>query len=579
MEDRRSKYNNQRSLVGRTNGLSIDIKFDITELDLFCAYIVSDNKDIRRGNIITLRNVFDLMNMNVYGNDRESLNRIDFIRRGIESRLNKNLSSGELILKDILGGLGINSNIKYRELDKTEVAWVNQAIAEIVKYANIQAMAESGMSLLTRLKSSEYTDRGSIVKDIELWTTQLQNVFRKSKVDSMDDMMFSLSGDNYIQTMQETYRQLTSPSNCLVFGTQALNLLTGGGLQAGRVYVLLGLPGEGKSSTMLDMAIQIKKYNRNYQCKDPTKRPCVVLFVMENSIKETVQRLFSMCMSQDMTAYGAAEAIERFRQDGLTLNDQDPIDLIVKFRPNLSEDTSYLYTIVDDLEDQGYEVICLIQDYLKRIRSVDGMFGGDLRLQLGAVVNEFKTFATLKNIPIVTASQLNRAATNSIDTAKAKNKSDLVRIIGRSNVGESNLILENSDWVALIAPEEEKFTGSKYLGIQRVKSRYYISDTHYAYIPYVPNTIKFVEDSGLPPMHKLTLKSEDEINMNAGISSNVQGGINEVKEFSDFAEGKLDNATNNIFDMNGSMVIEMNMSNRPKVPEQKKEKKLMYRLI
>ena len=31
--------------------------------------------------------------------------------------------------------------------------------------------------------------------------------------------------------------------------------------------------------------------------------------------------------------------------------------------------TGYLYTLVEDLEDEGYETICLFQDHVKRIRS------------------------------------------------------------------------------------------------------------------------------------------------------------------------------------------------------------------
>jgi hypothetical protein len=167
---------------------------------------------------------------------------------------------------------------------------------------------------------------------------------------------------------------------------------------------------------------------------------------------------------------------------------------------------------------------------MKRIRSVDGMFGGDLRLQLGAVVNEFKTFATLKNIPVITASQLNRTATNSVDEARIKNKADLVRLIGRANVGESNLILENSDWICLIAPEYDK-DGNKYLGIQRVKSRYYINnDLHTCYLPYVGKTIKFVEDIFSPvPVHKITMRDPVELN---GIASG-NGTIGKIVEFND----------------------------------------------
>lgn len=551
MEDRRQKYTNNPV---KNKSLKINVRFDITQLDLMCSYIVSENRSIRRGNIVNLRNLLEVIDMSTYGNDQECLSRIDFIKKGIDARLNHNLTSTIMILNHIAGGFGVPINNTFNELSNNEVDWISSTISAILKDSVIYNDIDEGLSLLTKFKATDFKDRGDIVKQIESWVGKLQSKFRKAKADTAEDLMFSLIGDNYLGVMAETYRQLTSPSNKLIFGTQALNLLTGGGLESSRVYTLLGLPGEGKSSTMLDMAIQLKRYNRGYRCNDPTKRPCVVLLVMENSIKETVQRLFSMCIGKGMEEYTEQQAIELLQTDGnLHVSDNDPIDLIIRYKPNLSVDTSYLYTMTEDLEDDGYEVICVLQDYLKRIRSVDGMFGGDLRLQLGAVVNEFKVFATLKNVPVVTASQLNRTATNSIDAARIKNKSDLVRLIGRGNVGESNLILENSDWIALIAPEQDRMTGERYLGIQRVKSRYFIPDDfHCAYIPYSRNTIKFIEDFGSPmPAHKITMR--EEIELNNGISNGIAGGINEIQSFSDIGGNTVLAAEQNIFS-NATMV-------------------------
>lgn len=527
--------------------MKINITFDITELDLICSYILSENRAIRRGNIINLRNLIAIMDLNNYGNDQERLSRISFINKGIEARLDYNLVSTDMIYSHISGGLGSYTENHHRQLNSSEVDWVNKTVSETLKYSVIYNDIDVGLSLLTRFKSTDYINRGTIVQEIEEWVNSLQVKFRKARADSASDITFSLSGENYIQAMLETYRQLSSPSNRLVFGSQALNALTGGGVEATRVYTLLGLPGEGKSSTLIDMAIQIKRYNKNYVCSDPTKRPCVVLLVMENSIKETVQRIFSMCVGEDMLNFSEEEIMDILKTKGnLTLSTNDPIDLIVKFKPNLSEDTSYLYTLCEDLEDEGYEVICMIQDYLKRIRSVDGMFGGDLRQQLGAVINEFKVFATLKNIPVITASQLNRAATSSIDEARIKNKADLVRLIGRSNVGESNLILENSDWIALIAPEYDR-EGNRYLGMQRVKSRYYIpGDFFCAYIPYIKNTIKFIEDFYSPvPVHKISMR--DEVVLNNGTTNSAQGLANEIREYTDFNDIKLPTDSSNMF--------------------------------
>lgn len=566
MEDRRGKYvKNNTQQNNQNSSFKIDLKFDITELDLMCAYIVSSNRSIHRGNIINLRNVFNIMNMSVFGNDQECLSRIEFINKGINARLNKNLTSSDMILREIAGGLGTGNVSPFRELNNTEVNWVNENMSNILKYAHFQVEADPGLALLTQLKSSDYSSRGQVVQELEQWVSGLQNKIRRSKSDELEDLTFSLIGDRFIESMSETYRQVTNPANNLVFGTQALNLLTGGGLQAGRVYTLLGLPGEGKSSTLLEMAIQLKKYNKNYICKDPTKRPCVVLLVMENGIKETIQRMFSMCINKNMEEYSEEQAIDVFLNAGIHVSNDDPVDLIIKYKPNLSVDTSYLYTMVEDLEDEGYEVICVLQDYLKRIRSVDGSFGGDLRLQLGAVVNEFKTFAVEKNIPVVTASQLNRVATTSIDQARLKNKSDLVRMLGRGNVGESNLILENSDWICLLAPEIDPITGEKRLGMQRVKSRYYIPDGfHCAYMLYVKNSIKLVEDIYLPqPAHKTTMVSEEGQMMINGMSSNTIGVANRVKSFTELDDTVFENTDEqlgNIFEKASATIAAMELN-------------------
>lgn len=557
MENRRQRYGPGSPI--KNQNFVIDVKFDITELDLMCSYIISENRNIHRGNIINMRNLFLTMNMDNYNGDQERLARIDFIMKGIDARLAHNLSNRDMILSQIAGGLGGVRMEGFSELNNNEVEWVNKTVSETLKYSIIYNDVDKGLALLTKFKATDYINRGLVVKEIEEWINSMQVKFRRSKADTAEDISFSLTGDTYIEAMTDTYRQLSSPSNKLQFGTQALNLLTGGGVEAGRVYTILGLPGEGKSSTLLDMAIQLKRYNRNYKCADPTKKPCVVLLVMENGVKESIERLFSMCVGSGMLNYTLDDAIDILKNQGnLRLSTDDPIDILIRFKPNLSVDTSYLYTLTEDLEDEGYEVICVLQDYMKRIRSVEGTFGGDLRAQLGAVVNEFKTFATLKNIPVITASQLNRSATNSVDEARIKNKADLVRLIGRSNVGESNLILENSDWICLIAPEYDK-NDNRYLGIQRVKSRYYINnDLHTCYLPYAGKTIKFVEDLYSPvPVHKTTMRDPVELN---GVNNN-NGTVGKIVEFNDVKLPSED--TENMF-ANASGFACMNLEyNRP----------------
>ena len=571
MENRRDKYTGKN--VVKNKNLSIDVNFDITTLDLMCSYIVTNNKNIRRGSIVNMRNLFSIMDMNNYNNDTERLARIDFINKAIDARLNNNLTDRDMILTYISGGFGMRNPIidGLKEINNDELAWINKTISETLKYSLIYNNIDNGIALLTKFKSLDYANRGDIVASIEAWVNSMQVAFRRAKANNTSEVRFSLVGDDYENSMRETYRKLASPSNRLVFGVQALNALTGGGVESGRVYTLLGLPGEGKSTTLIDMAIQLKKYNTNYICKDPTKKPCVVLLTMENSVKEDIERIFSMCNNgNSMLNYSEDEALEVLKNEGrLKVDDSDPINIFIIYQPNLSKDTSYLYEMVEDLEDEGYETICVLQDYLKRIKSVDGSFGGDLRLQLGAIINEFKIFATLKDIPVITASQLNRDATKHIDEARQCNKADLVRLLGRSNVGESNLILENSDWIGLIAPEYDR-DGNKLLGVQRCKSRYYIpGDFAYAYLPYINGTVKFIEDFYSPvPVHKVTLREPIEMNT-GGINPNNVGVVNEIREFTEINDIKIPKNDGPSIILNANAIVAKNLI----------ERKLMCRLI
>ena len=485
------------------------IRFDLTELDLMCAYILSDNANIHRSNIQNIKKLMGYIDAGLYVNNAEGLKRIEFITKGAEVRLNQRITNREMIIRSIYGGFGtVPSGISSQEITDLEVQWINQTVSECLKYLITASKIEEGISLFTKFLGTDYKDRGDIVKEVESFVVDLNNHFRKAKVETADDQTFSLTGDSFRNTLSEAYREATMTTNRLQFGSLALNELTGGGVYNGRTYLILGLPGEGKSSTLLDMALQIKKYNANYICKDKTKKPCVVLFVMENSIRESVERMYNMLTRKQLSEAESIDTAIALLQREINVTSDSPIDVIIKYRPNLSEDTSYLYTIYDDLADEGYEVICMIQDYIKRIRSVEGSFGGDLRMQMGAIMNEFKTFATLKDIPVITASQLNRTASSSIDEARVKNKNDLVRLIGRSNVGESNLIIENADWVGLLAPEEDD--NIRYLGLSRVKSRYYIDGELVVFAPYIDKTIKLVEDMDAEmPSMKLSLRDKE----------------------------------------------------------------------
>ena len=528
MNERRNKYRQhiEEPIVKR-----MDIKFDITELNLLCSYVVSNNRSITRSSLLNIRKVLNLINIEDYDND-EMLNMIDFINKVIIARVDKNLTDMNIIVRDVIGGIGgmeLSKIPSTHEVNNYEVSWINDNINSILMYSNIRNNARNGIDIMTRLLSENYTTKGDILDDYIKWITTEYNELRRIRNTDNGDMEFSLERDKVIDNIRHTYRELSSVSNTLKFGTTGLNNITGGGLHAKRVYILLGLPGEGKSATLLDMALQIRSYNRNYICKDPTKKPCVVLLTMENDIQETVERMFSMVTQQSIrSCVNENEAIQMFCDaKNMVLSDDNPVNLVIIYKPSLSIDTSFLYDLIDRLDDEGYETMCIFQDYLKKIHAASRIRGSkddSLRLELGQVVLEFKNIATEKNIPIVTASQLNRDAINNMDNAKIRNRSDLVRLLGRANIAESTLILENADWVCALAKEKDKKDNTiTYLGLHRLKSRYHIKSEDAYFMPYIGDSIKLIEDIHMPiALCKTTLTDKDP-NMNVNHNTTANG--------------------------------------------------------
>ena len=540
--ERRAKYGGQGFSVIKSDK-KLDMNLDVRTLDIMCKCVVSNNLTIRRGQLINLRNLIYLLDENTFINDTEKSKRVAFIKKGIEARIEFNLTDPYMILTHINGGI-LDTDIvnldEFKGLSTSEIAWMNNMVSEALKFSHAYHNAEILLDICSRLRAADYGSKAAIVKEFEDAINKTQNDFRRSKNENQTEEIFSLRDGYFENAMYDTYNTLKSPRRKLVTGMQGMNDMLGGGFENERCYVYFGLPGEGKSSVILNMIYQIKKHNKDYRTKDPTKRPCVVLLTMENTMTESVERLFGMATGkQSMVDFTPENAIDMLRSEGeLYLTDDSPIDLIIKFKPTNSVDTSYLYTLTEDLEDQGLEVIAMFQDYIGRIKSIERY--QDSRLEYGAVVDEFKTFAEIKDIPIITVAQLNRDASKHIDEGRKASKADLVRLIGRSNISESMLILNNIDAGFLIAPETNQ-AGERYLGVQRIKIRYNAGDREFVYLPFYGNTLKLKEDYGGLPIFKTTMRPE------------TAGGFNGVNQ--------SHYQTNTIMDMGQIMKSEENEDN------------------
>lgn len=251
----RPKYNGGGRTAVKTQK-RLPINFDLHSLDLMCTYVLSNNRNIKRGHYINLRNVMELLDMSKYANDPEKLKRITFIKRGIEGRVNKGLTNSLALIKYINGGIMDDDVVdmnEFKDLSNTEMEWINETISNTLSSTFIYDAAPRLIELLTQFMTADSKAISSLSSQIQAEISGLNSAFRQSRRDSALEKTFSLRPDIFDNVIRDTHEELTSSYRYLYTGMQGFNQLIGGGFENTRLYLLLGITGGGKSLTMLDL--------------------------------------------------------------------------------------------------------------------------------------------------------------------------------------------------------------------------------------------------------------------------------------------------------------------------------------
>lgn len=511
MDDRKSKYrNNTNRLDNSRPVLNMSQGF----WNVICSYVLSENVNIRKHDLYNLRQLISSVDPEKSFPDDDKQLRYKFIIKALEAKLDMNLENRDAIISHINGGILDAPLIPMdviKELSNSDVDFVKNEIASGLRCILTQVSCTAVLdSLLDMNNAQNLGEKSRYLANVEASVNELSKQFHITQTDKKNETAIVIGNDDFDDRLRYTYDLITSPFFKLRSGIQILNDYLAGGFESGRVYTIFGIPGEGKSMTLLDLCLQIKKYNTQYATKDKTKTPCIIFLTMENDLRETLQRILNLVgFAGDIKNCTFEEYKDLFFQYGLTSTLESPIEIVLEYIPqDGTVTTDILYELYDKYESLGKECICLIQDYMKRIRSSTYHGPVDLRVELGAISNEFKTFAQDKQIPVITASQLNRDAAKHIDESKTKNEHDYVKYLGRSNISDSIMILENIDCGISIYSEMYKPDADheiRYLGFKKIKTRYKPNtDVDFFFIPFTEYGA-LIQDLNMPPQHLLTL--------------------------------------------------------------------------
>lgn len=456
----------------------LEIKFDITTLDMIISFIYKDSVLRTRKTLTNIYKLFNNLNMTLYDDNPELKERIWIIQNTLYGKLVDGFENNDALKQYCLDNpecsdyaTDLISEIQNKKISHEESKYLVKKIDDTLEFGYTVTIKDIMKQILNQIDDGDFKSYKMVQEDLYDIATAIINI--KRNVSSLgSDQTFSLQEESFETVIDDALQKLKDRNRIFVTGIQRLNTILSPGYMSKRLYTYLAFPGKGKSTILLKSAIDIKRYNKGVQTKDPDKRPAVVFLTLENDIAETVERIYNMTVdSDDIRNYSSKQIKKKMKEKGhLSITNDDNIDIIIKEYKNRELDTNDLYTIINDLSDEGIEVVTLILDYMKRIRPAEK--AGDEKTELKNISNELKELAKYFDIPVITAQQLNRSGASVVDAALQAKKEDVTRLVGRDAIAGAWEILENSDWTCIINPEVKSDTDELFLTFKMLKRRY-----------------------------------------------------------------------------------------------------------
>ena len=196
------------------------------------------------------------------------------------------------------------------------------------------------------------------------------------------------------------------------------------------------------------------------------------------------------------------------------VDDDEEIDIEFRYYGYMDLGVPDLKGIVEELDNSGREVVCILQDYIERLRPPN--MQADRRVQLNDCSNQLHDLAVELDIPIITGSQFNREGVAAIEDARMADKHDIGKKVGTKDISESFGMLKNFDVNISIVIEYDSQERRFWLSFRRLKFRG--DDTNridYFLQPFVGENskIQLMEDIDGAPVYRRSMVEEMEGNL------------------------------------------------------------------
>ena len=527
---------NYLKMLSKTDKLPVHT--DLETLDIYCEYLLNDSsKYINFANLTNLQEYISRMDPKLLMSNDAKMARYEFIRLYLEARIIRGVVSRKMCLRYVSESVDhkywkiiqrdILNSIEADTLKKKDIEFINDMIFAQLNVMFLHGYRNSLVSLLEDLETNEFGKHPEDCPNaIQMFQTILNELMKAQRRSKQDNRFNLTDATHFNAVMTEAWNRLLSESQYWKTGMKGMNSMLGGGFENGRVYNFIGATGGFKSGLLLNLMKMIKLNNKGHQHKDMNKRPTVLFLSQENNIWETILRIFGIFgTTMNIRNFKPEQIMEILKKGGFCLV-QDELDIDIEFRyyGNMDIGANDIRGIVEELDNEGREVICILQDYIERLRPP--MLNVDRRTQLNDCSNQLHDLAIDLDIPIITGSQFNRDGVAIIEDMRSSDKHDIAMKVGSKNVSESFGMLKNFDVNICIIIEYDSDDQRFWLSFRRLKFRG--DDTgalEYFLQPFVGKNskIQLMQDINLDtPVYRLSMVDE--------MAANVTNSADEINE-------------------------------------------------
>lgn len=474
-----SKFSNSKK-KSENEKIKIEIDQEVLSDLLYFVLDYSFNSYCNKKFLRNYRKLLELMDTSIYGDAPETMLCINATLEVISCYLDKDITTPSIIASEVYEAIPEGKSqledifedmYEYYHSEDVLVQedmsrFLCKFVEDRLNYCNMFKCKELLMPLFERLEDSEnlglLNKTFSMIVD-KIYTDSINTRMHEDQY--LDD--FSTQDENSMETiLDKTIREYQKPNNRINTGIKYFNALLGGGLENGRFYLACGLPKSFKSGLLLNIMVWAAKYNKfEFEYEDKGKIPTIFYLTMENSVKETINRIYVILTGKSIKHLDLREAKRVLKEE---LLDKYGVALEIRYRANKSINTIDFDNMISEIETNNQKVVLAIQDYTKRIRSSNP--DKELRLELANVSDDFCSIAKRRNIPIVSGAQLNRVAMQKVEEILAKGGKDVGKNLNMSHIGESAGLIENADF-SFTLYREKLDTGEEFLSFHLIASR------------------------------------------------------------------------------------------------------------